>query len=65
MHGEVFGWNDWDDFETKARRMLAKQYDGITLRSYAREFDIRVTERTLCETLTQVLATLSNQGRFI
>jgi len=65
LQGEVFAWNDWDDFETKARRMLAKQYDGTTLRSYAREFDIRVTERTLCETLTQVLATLSNQGRFI
>jgi Glycosyltransferase len=65
MHGEVFGWNDWDDFETKARRMLARQYDGTTLRSYAREFDVSVTERTLCETLTQVLATFSNQGRFI
>ena len=65
MHGEVFAWNDWDDFETKARRMLAKQYDGTTLRLYAREFDISVTERTLCETLTQVLAKLSNQGRFI
>ena len=63
MQGEVFRWNDWDDFEMKARRMLAKQYDETTLRSYAREFDISVTERTLCETLTQVLATLSNQAR--
>ena len=65
MHGEVFGWDDWNDFETKARRLLGEQHDGTSLRSYAREFDISITERALCETLTQVLATLSNHGRFI
>ena len=65
LQGEVFAWDDWDDFETKARRLLGEQYDESSLRSYAREFDISITERALCETLTQVLATLSNHGRFI
>jgi glycosyltransferase involved in cell wall biosynthesis len=58
--GEVFAWDDWDDFTTKVRGMLELQNDALNLRSRARKFDICVTEGTLCDALRQITRATSD-----
>jgi glycosyltransferase involved in cell wall biosynthesis len=54
--GEVFRADNWDDFETKLRKLLTQRTDPAELRRRAKDFDIPATETTLMAALKKTLS---------